>query len=196
MIRTACVVIAGALSFAVTTAAQPLSVPPTQPMFDQQTTGLPIASLSLAPESGQGPAHSFHELSVLVAVGDTVYVVDESGRETKGRVSTLSDAALALAVEETRREFAVDGVRRIDRRRRDSVRNGLLIGLGTGALVGFGLGRTADSPGCPRSGVECGQGAVVGTIGGALWGALGGWITDALIRKREVIYLAHNQAGP
>jgi hypothetical protein len=27
-------------------------------------------------------------------------------------------------------------------------------------------------------------------IGGVFWGAIGGWIADALIRKREIIYLA------
>jgi hypothetical protein len=80
-------------------------------------------------------------------------------------------------------------VKRIERRRRDSVRNGVLIGAGAGALAGFGFGKSLDSPTCPRSGSECGQGAMIGTVGGAFWGAIGGWITDALIRKRETIYL-------
>jgi hypothetical protein len=80
-------------------------------------------------------------------------------------------------------------VKRIERRVRDSVLNGVLIGAGVGALAGFGFGRSLDSPTCPRSGSECGQGAMIGTAGGAFWGAIGGWITDALIRKRETIYL-------
>jgi len=80
-------------------------------------------------------------------------------------------------------------VKRIERRRRDPVWNGVLIGAGAGALAGFGFGRSLDSPTCPRSGTECGQGAMIGTAGGAFWGAIGGWITDALIRKRETIYL-------
>ena len=70
---------------------------------------------------------------------------------------------------------------------RDSVWNGVLIGAGVGALAGFGLGRSLDSPSCPRSGIECGQGAIVGTVGGAFWGAIGGWIIDALIHDRETI---------
>ena len=70
---------------------------------------------------------------------------------------------------------------------RDSVWNGVLIGAGVGALAGFGLGRSLDSPACPRPGIECGQGAIVGTVGGAFWGAIGGWITDALIHDRETI---------
>jgi hypothetical protein len=80
-------------------------------------------------------------------------------------------------------------VKRIERRVRDSVLNGVLIGAGAGALAGFGFGRSLDSPTCPRWGSECGQGAMIGTAGGAFWGAIGGWITDALIRKRETIYL-------
>jgi hypothetical protein len=76
------------------------------------------------------------------------------------------------------------------RRHRDSVWNGVLIGAGVGALAGFGLGRSIDSPACPRSGIECGQGAIVGTVGGAFWGAIGGWIADALIHDRE------NNASP
>jgi hypothetical protein len=63
----------------------------------------------------------------------------------------------------------------------------VLIGAGAGALAGFGLGRSLDSPACPRPGIECGQGAMVGAVGGAFWGAIGGWITDALIRKRECV---------
>jgi hypothetical protein len=81
-------------------------------------------------------------------------------------------------------------VARIDRRRRDSVSNGLVIGFGSGALVGFLAGRAADSPACPRSGIECGQGALLGTVGGAVLGAVGGWLIDALARKPDVIYLS------
>jgi hypothetical protein len=94
-----------------------------------------------------------------------------------------------ITIVDTSRASDSAPVRRIERRRRDSVWNGVLIGAGAGALAGFGLGRSLDSPGCPRSGSECGQGATVGTIGGAFWGAIGGWITDALIRKRETVYV-------
>jgi len=94
-----------------------------------------------------------------------------------------------ITIVDTSRASDSAPVRRIERRRRDSVWNGVLIGAGAGALAGFGLGRSLDSPSCPRSGSECGQGAMVGTIGGAFWGAIGGWITDALIRKRETVHV-------
>ena len=92
-----------------------------------------------------------------------------------------------ITIVDSRRASGSTQVRRVERRRRDSVWNGVLIGAGAGALAGYGLGKSLDSPSCPRAS-ECGQGAIVGTVGGAFWGAIGGWITDALIRKREVIY--------
>jgi hypothetical protein len=157
-----------ALCFAGTSAAQP----PSQ-----------------ASSEVQPPARSFGQLRFHVKVGDTVDIVEVSDVKTRGRVAALSDGVLALVVDRTRREFAASDVRYIEHRRHDSIRNGLLIGLGAGAALGFALGRAADSPSCPRPGIECGQGAVVGTIGGAVWGAAGGWIADALIRKREVVYV-------
>jgi hypothetical protein len=98
----------------------------------------------------------------------------------------------SASIVDARQEPSASPVRRIERRRRDSVWNGVLIGAGAGALAGFGLGRSLDSPGCPLAGSECGQGAMVGTVGGAFWGAIGGWITDALIRKKETIYVVQD----
>ena len=146
--------------------------------------GLPVAA------SAQPAAGSFHELQHRVKIGDIVYVIDASGLETRGTLTTLSSTSLGLAVDGSRRDFAAGAIARVDGRQRDSVRNGVLIGIGGGALLGFFVGRAADSPNCPPSGGECGQGALVGTLGGALWGGLGGWLLDALIPTRDVIYRA------
>jgi outer membrane lipoprotein SlyB len=103
-----------------------------------------------------------------------------------------------ITIADTTRTPDSTPVRRIERRRRDSVWNGVLIGAGAGALAGFALGKSLDSSACPRAS-ECGQGAMVGTVGGAFWGAIGGWITDALIRKRETVYVvppARSEAEP
>ena len=144
----------------------------------------PVAS------SGQQAARSFQELQARVKIGEIVFVIDESGLDTRGKVEAVSDVLIGLTVDGIRRDFDESSITRIDRRRRDSVRNGLAIGLGSGALLGFLAGRAADSPTCPRSGIECGQGALVGTVGGAILGAVGGWLIDTLARNREVIYLA------
>lgn len=145
-----------------------------------QTVGDPAA---------RKPTQSFEQLRNAVAVGETLYIVDTAGTETKGRVVNVLDVALTLSVDGARRQFTAESVGRVDRRRPDPVRNGVLIGLGAGALAGFGIGRAADSPTCPRAGIECGQGAAIGIVSGALWGAVGGWITDALIRQRETLYI-------
>jgi len=141
------------------------------------------------------PTRSFEELKLRMDVGETVYVVDSSGHETSGRVAFLSDFVLTLTVNGSPHQFTEAEVTRIHRPRKDSIRNGLLIGNGAGALVGFRLGRSRDFPSCPRSGIECGQGAVVGTVSGALWGTVAGWITDALVHKREILYLAGASDG-
>lgn len=132
--------------------------------------------------------HSLQELRNFVRPGDTIYVVDTQGDETKGRLQNILDRSITLAVDSTRRNFSVDSIQQIDRTRRDSVKNGVLIGLATGAIAGYTIGRRFDSPTCPRPGIECGQGGSAGAFAGAFYGAIGGWITDALIRTRETIF--------
>lgn len=153
-----------------------------------------VASLatvsSPANVTAQTVARSFAELEVRVKTGDTVYVVDGSGRDTKGRIELLSAASIQLTLDGRRREFLETDVTRVERRgRRDSIRNGLLIGLGTGAALGFLAGRGVDESPCPPN-TGCGEAELLGTFGGAFWGGVVGWITDALIRPREVVYLA------
>jgi hypothetical protein len=141
----------------------------------------------------QQPARSFQELQRRIKIGEIVCVIDGSGLQTRGKLDILSDVSLGLTVDGIRRDFVEGTITSIHRRRRDSVRNGLVIGVASGAVVGFLAGRAADSSNCPRSGIECGQGALLGTIGGAVWGAVGGWLIDAVTREREVIYRAPAQ---
>jgi hypothetical protein len=89
-------------------------------------------------------------------VGETVSVLDATGGETRGRIFAISDRAIALTVGDRRHVLDSALVRRIERRRSDSVWNGVL----------------------------------VGTVGGAFWGAFSGWIVDALVRETEVIHVA------
>src|SRR5262245_1361923 len=111
-----------------------------------------------AQSASHPPARSFEELRATVAPGDRVIVVDRSGGETRGLVASISTLALTLTFDGEHRDFAEDAVGRIDRERRDPVSNGLLIGGGTGAVLGFGIGRRLDSQPC-RPGIECSQGA-------------------------------------
>lgn len=147
-----------------------------------------FAELQTAPS--QPRQSSFAGLGRVLSVGDRVDVAERSGTETRGRVTALSATELTVSIEGARRVFSVGEVKQIDRRRRDSVRNGILLGAAAGAALGGAIGRGADSPSCPRAGSECGQGTLIGVVGGALWGGLGGWLTDALIQKRSTVYVA------
>jgi hypothetical protein len=166
-----------------------------------RTICLLVAAMSwwAAEAAGQSaihaPARSFEELRATVASGDRVIVVDRSGEETRGLVASISDLAVTLTFDGEHRDFREEAVQRIDRERRDPVSNGLLIGGGAGAVLGFGVGRRLDSQPC-RPGIECGQGAALGTMTGVMWGAAVGWVVDALHHKREVIYRRDQACAP
>jgi hypothetical protein len=70
---------------------------------------------------------SLQELRNDVRPGDTLYVVDAQGEETKGRLTNILDGAIMLDVDGTHRRFSIDSISQIDRTRRDSVKNGVLI---------------------------------------------------------------------
>jgi hypothetical protein len=85
----------------------------------------------------QAVAQTFDELQGMLKVGQTVYVMDETGRQTKGKVAGVSASALTMLVPE-KRTFTEGTVTRINRA--DAVWNGALIGLGVGAIPGAWLG--------------------------------------------------------
>jgi hypothetical protein len=194
VVRRISTAVACIVGFAATAAGQSLSLHAIRASVERETLRLAAIERSRTDArdvegSAAQPARSFEELAALVKTGDIVYVIDTSGEETRGRIAALTAASLVLSGDGTRQDFVPGAVSRIERRQRDSVRNGLLLGLATGSGLGYSIGKTADSPSCPRSGVECGQGALIGTAGGAFWGGVGGWIADALIHRREVIYV-------
>jgi hypothetical protein len=150
-----------------------------------------VASAAAQPPDTSPPGQpvlSLQELRTFVRPGETLRVFDPQGNETKGRLMNIRDDAITLAVDGVRRDFSADSIAQIDRTRRDGVSDGVLKGLAAGAVVGFALGRRADSTACYRRDVECGQGAVIGAYGGAFWGAIFGWIVDATHKTRETIF--------
>jgi hypothetical protein len=137
---------------------------------------------------GGRPATTFVELAQRVTVGERLEIIDARSGRTSGTLVSVTEAAVTLHVGGRSRHLPSTDVVRVERRRSDSKRNGALIGLGTGAVVGTLIG-PADSQTCPTSGVECGQGAMLGAIAGALWGAAVGWVVDTARVTRELIYL-------
>ncbi|BCS34395.1 hypothetical protein TBR22_A36250 [Luteitalea sp. TBR-22] len=102
---------------------------------------LTIASVAF----GQGVAHSFGELRLLVREGQTVTIVDAAGKAVTGRITLLTPSELVLGTPD-RRAWQEADVATIRQRRQDSLGNGALIGLGCGAgLVGVAA-LASDTP--------------------------------------------------
>jgi len=133
--------------------------PATKPERQQMPplTGLPVATLS------------------------TVYVLDDSGRETQGMLISLDAVSIVIRAEDgTVRHYEVAHVRRISKRG-DSLKNGAIIGAVVGAVMGA-LKVSLDDG-------SAGEKAL-GFLGSTGVYALVGAGIDALIPGRTTIYQA------
>jgi hypothetical protein len=141
----------------------------------------------LMPATGaaQAPATNFRELRFKVAPGNTIYVTDQSGRETAVEVLDLSEPAVLVRQGGERRTLAEADVRRIRQRLPDRLWNGALIGFGIGAGLGALVASIMDE--CSSGGGAACAGPVIGYS--ALGSAVGVGI-DALIKGRKIIYEA------
>jgi hypothetical protein len=137
---------------------------------------LMVAAASVA--DAQGIASSYEQLRLLVRPGDTVSIVDVNGQEATGKILDLASSSLALQVKGARVEVLERDVRTIRQRRGDSLGNGALWGLGTGASIGFLAGSQFGS---------AGFGAIVAMFYGGIGAGVGVGI-DAMITGRQVIY--------
>jgi len=160
-------------------------------------TGLMLAALALvlaAPGVCRAQtARSFEQLQLLVKPGDKVDVTDSSGLTLKGRVQSLSTSSLRLMLEGSERDFSQNQVLEIRQRRKDSLKNGALIGLGFGAGFGaIGAALTCGSEGCDEFGGTAGFFAAAMGVYGGLGAALGVGI-DALIPSKQTVF--RNQGG-
>jgi hypothetical protein len=138
-------------------------------------------SIGAAPAFGQGVAHSFSELRLLVREGQTVTVVDATGREVKGRIASLTETTLVLGTGGGRTWQETD-VATIRQRRQDSLGNGALVGLACGVgLVGVAA----------LSSDVSGPDADWALLGAVFYGGLGAGIgvgIDALITREQDVF--------
>jgi len=137
------------------------------------------------------PARSFSDLQQRVHSGNTVYVLDDTGSETKGKIVDVSPSALILDVNGIRRRMEQDGVRQVQRYG-DSLWNGFFIGVAVG-IPGMLIsdptyGPCTSDPQKPCANAQAGQRVLA--LG--FMGAVGAGI-DALIRGRRQVYLAPGQ---
>jgi hypothetical protein len=155
----------------------------------QLTTGIAVL-LSICAggmrAEAQEVASTLEQLAVLVKPGDTIRVVDVTGRETNGRIGRLSPDVLILDTPAGLQQLGEADVATISQRRGDSLTNGAIIGGVAGAAY-FGTMMAIFSQ------YNDGGDVIVPTaiMGGALMvglGAAAGVGIDALISGRQVIY--------
>jgi hypothetical protein len=129
------------------------------------------------------------DLSSCVKPGDTLFVT-ESGEPIKGTFTDASTSSLALSVGGQRRDFALVGVTRIERERRQTKKGallGVLIGAGAG-IVGGALGGAYPITASFQRDIL----VVFGGIGGGMGAATGAAI-GARIKRRETLLPVHER---
>lgn len=141
-----------------------------------------VALLVAAPSQAQTTPL---RLDDLIQMGQKIEVIDDQGRETKGRVSVLSDTSVTISAD---RQLTVIPFAHITRiaRPNDSLANGALIGFGSGAALGLLAATSCDnSDGCFEG---AGWVTYVTLLTGAMGAGVGVGI-DALIRRDRIVYL-------
>ena len=116
--------------------------------------------------------------------GLTVAIDVSDGSRVAGTLLGVEAQSLVLRVREEDRRIERGRIRRITAKRRDSRKNGILIG----AVIGAGM---AAGSSCSAGGEKCGKAGRAAFIafGAALWGAIGAAI-DASMEKRVTLYEA------
>jgi hypothetical protein len=148
--------------------------------------------LFIASGASAQTAEPRHDFSSLAATQTSVDVIADSGRQTRGRL--LRFDAESLTLESDRREITFDRqhVAQVYQRG-DSLKNGMLIGLGIGAGMGVVTGTTSDCGGFfePARPCTAGENAQRALVLGGVFGAIGMGIgagIDALFTGRRLLY--------
>ena len=130
---------------------------------------------------------TFEQLSDAVKAGTVVFVADESGQVTRGKITQLSPVSIAILTSRDERTMRFDANRVRMVSRVDSKWNGFLIGAAAGAVPGAMLG-VGFKTYCENESASC-PGAPVYL--GVVSGLIGGWIgagIDGLINGQKVVY--------
>lgn len=120
----------------------------------------------------------------------TVFVLDDAGVETRGKLLRLDHDAIVVLVNGSERRFETRRVASVTKRG-DSLRNGVVIGAVVGIVSGV-LGSAMAECKNDRGGFSgCGAGTRVGlaVLSTGLYAAAGAGI-DAAIQGRTVLYQA------
>ena len=136
--------------------------------------------LAQAPEQRSNVA-PLELVKARVPVGDVIYVTDDRGATTKGRLAGVGDDELRVEVKAAVRGVPAAGIRRVQWQQTDSPLTGALIGAGIGAVPGI-YWLVADpnecTGMCPEEYALIAVGAVVGGL------------IDRAIKKKVTVYSA------
>ena len=150
-----------------------------------------LLALAHAPAVAFGQSASDHWPGLNPSRLPTIYVQNGSGTETAGQLVELSADSLVLLVNGAERRFAFTEVARIQKR--DSLKNGTIIGAVVGAAMGLVAGGISDCPG-PDPGGNCAGFRAAAVVGSTLaYTGLGAGV-DALIQGRTTLYRAPRPA--
>jgi len=146
-----------------------------------------MALASAAPVRAQQVATSFGELQGLVEAGETIYVTDTRGVTTKGKLVGLFASSLEVGVggDGFPLRLAERDVNNVVAERVDSLWNGPLIGLASGAVPGLLIelaGRTEYEKFSGRAAVGLGA---IGLIAGLLIDVLNGEKVTVYVHPAE-----------
>ena len=123
---------------------------------------------------------------------ETVYVRDSSGAEVKGKLLQLGPDSVLLLENGVEHRFAIDEVERIQKR--DSLRNGTIIGAVIGGAMGVLAAGFADCPSSQGHARECDAfRATTVALSIGVYAGLGTGI-DALIPGRTTLYRKPDQS--
>ena len=144
-----------------------------------------VALLCSSEARPQDVANSLEALrdSGVLRPGDSVYVTDDHGQRTKGTLRDLVAASLKVTVGGETRDFSETNITKVERR--DSIENGIWIGLATGVGITVVACKVDPDPEhCPYLVAYVGLPAIAaGTI-------LGG-VIDLLLRR--TLYLTEQR---
>jgi hypothetical protein len=142
------------------------------------------------------------DFSGLKGIRPSIVVIDGAGKETRGQLLRFDLESLTImTAARSELTFERQDVARVYERG-DSLKNGMMIGLVTGAVIGIAAGVSGTDCGGFFEGVRSctgGEKARLGAIGGAVFGALGlgvGAGIDALMNGRRLVYETPRPSGP
>lgn len=142
------------------------------------------------------PAQTLADVRLYTEPGDTLRVRHSDGRLTMGDLRSVSADGLLLDVDGQLVTIPVTEMREVGTTS-DSLRNGALVGLGTGAAIGMLLSISSGTSGDGLvDAATAGPAALIGVVGGAAAGVGIGIGIDALVRRYRVLYQAPVQLAP